>query len=305
MPKISVIIPTYNRKKYLPDALDSVLKQTYQDFEIIIVDDGSLDNTKAVIEASINRYPKKIRYHYQQNRGAAAARNVGIQKAVGKYISFLDSDDLWIKDKLQKSIAFLENYKFDWVCTASFIVGEKETNGKYETRHIQSAYLDASGKRITLLKNGLFFFSSVPLYLPSVLAKNICFKKIGFFDEKFKIGEDFDMFFRMEEGKLIGGYLDEPLLVYRLNGHNITQSKDISGLRENIRLAKKHVNILGSDRRIIRNSYSEFLWRCADLFSSSGKYFDSAKCFVKSWYLHPEKDKFKKIFRFIKRRIKV
>lgn len=90
MPKVSVIIPTYNYDKYIEKAIDSVLDQTYRDIEIIVVDDGSTDNTREIIET---RYKERVRYFYQENKGAPAARNIGLHKAKGEYVIFLDADD--------------------------------------------------------------------------------------------------------------------------------------------------------------------------------------------------------------------
>ncbi len=304
MPKVSVIIPTYNRANYLPEAINSVLKQTYQDFETIIVDDDSTDNTKEVVNAYIEKNPQKIAYIYQKNNGPAAARNRGIKEAKGEYIAFLDSDDLWLPDKLKKSMDFINKHGFDWICTSSYIIREEGGNKQEKNKIcIDSIFLDSSGRKVELVKNGLFFFSSLHIYTPAVLIRDYCFKKVGFFDETFKIGEDVDFWLRLEEAKLSGGYLNEPLCVYRINNSSITKSRDISGLKENLRLAKKHAKLLGMGRPIIRESYSDFLWRCSDLFFNSGRYRDSFKCFLKSWYLYPEVEKINKMLRFISRRI--
>lgn len=95
---ISVIIPSYNCEKYLPQAVDSVLIQNYRDMEIIVVDDGSKDNTKAIVEDYLRKHPGRIRYIYQDNAGVSSARNKGIKEANGKYLAFLDSDDVWKDD---------------------------------------------------------------------------------------------------------------------------------------------------------------------------------------------------------------
>lgn len=110
---VSVIIPSYNRADKILPAVESVLTQTYSDLELIIVDDGSGDNTKEVIE-SIN--DSRIRYVYQENAGACAARNNGINQAKGEYIAFHDSDDIWHKDKLEKQMDALLKNDADIVC---------------------------------------------------------------------------------------------------------------------------------------------------------------------------------------------
>src|SRR3990172_13226391 len=111
-PKISVIIPTYNRAAYLAEALNSVISQTYKDFELIVVDDGSTDNT----EEAVRRFTVDIKYIYQKNQGVSAARNRGISESGGEFLSFLDSDDLWEKRKLEKQIDFFEKNKCAKVC---------------------------------------------------------------------------------------------------------------------------------------------------------------------------------------------
>ena len=106
MPTVSVIIPAYNRADLIGETLESVFAQTYRDYEIIVVDDGSTDNTKEVL-ASLAA-AGKLRYTYQENAGLPAARNTGIRLAVGKYVAFLDSDDLFAPDKLEKQVAVFE-----------------------------------------------------------------------------------------------------------------------------------------------------------------------------------------------------
>lgn len=101
MSKVSVIIPTYNCDRFIPEAIESVLRQTYQDYEIIVVDDGSTDQTCQVLEP----YRNKIRYFYQENQGVAVARNLGWEMATGELIAFLDHDDFWLPQKLELQVA--------------------------------------------------------------------------------------------------------------------------------------------------------------------------------------------------------
>src|SRR5437867_1708261 len=104
MPKVSIVIPTYNYGRYVVEAVESVLNQSFQDREVIVVDDGSTDDTRERLE----RFRGRIRYIYQRNKGLPAARNTGIRAARGAYVAFLDSDDLWLPEKLALQVPILD-----------------------------------------------------------------------------------------------------------------------------------------------------------------------------------------------------
>ena len=106
MPKVSVIIPTYQYDSFIGEAIDSVLAQTYKDYELIVVDDGSIDRTREII----SKYGSNINYIYQENKGLAAARNTGIRATKGEYLSFLDADDAWLPNKLEVEVEFLDTH---------------------------------------------------------------------------------------------------------------------------------------------------------------------------------------------------
>lgn len=114
-PRVSVVIPTYNRAKKVQGAIESVLAQTFSDLEAIVVDDGSSDGTENILGET---YGGRIRYHYQANQGVAAARNKGIAEARGEWIAFLDSDDRWERDKLEQQFQTLE--QFGYACGACY-----------------------------------------------------------------------------------------------------------------------------------------------------------------------------------------
>lgn len=111
---ISVIMPAYNSEKYIADSIISVLMQTYKNWELIIIDDGSKDATKNVIQRFQD---KRIIYIYQKNEGVASARNNGISKANGRYIAFLDSDDLWLSNKLELQLNYMQNHNYGFTYT--------------------------------------------------------------------------------------------------------------------------------------------------------------------------------------------
>ncbi len=127
-PLVSIIIPTHNRSKYLSEAIDSVLTQTCRDFEVIVVDDGSTDDTKKTVEAYIVEHSGKFRYFYQENKGVCAARNKGIQEANGHYVAFLDSDDIWMPNKLEVYLKhFAQNSEVCFIESRMFVI---DKNGR-------------------------------------------------------------------------------------------------------------------------------------------------------------------------------
>src|SRR4051812_16716694 len=119
-PAVSVILPTYNRAKFLPQAFASIRSQTFTDWELIVVDDGSTDDTAALVAELTRGWEQPMRYHRQENRGAYGARNTGLDLARGEYVAFFDSDDVWLPHHLGDCYAALAaNPDVDWVYGAS------------------------------------------------------------------------------------------------------------------------------------------------------------------------------------------
>lgn len=211
MKKISVIIPAYNAEKHLEDAILSVLAQTFQAFEIIVVDDGSIDNTAKVAK----KYD--VKYLYQENEGASAARNRGIKAADGDYVAFLDSDDLWMPGKLEKQVALLRNSNYGMIyCDMSHVV-EGKTIYKSYLRERKYKFV-GSGKIFQGLLQENFIFT------PTVLIKREVIDIVGGFDEHYKICEDYKMWLKIAENHEMG-FIDEPLVVRRRHEGNITKDK--------------------------------------------------------------------------------
>ena len=132
MPKVSVNIPVYNGKEYIRETLESVLKQTYSDFEIIIIDDGSTDETSQIIKEYND---PRIKYFFQENQGIGKARNAAIRKSGGEYIAFLDQDDLWLPDKLAEQITFIEKRSdLGLVFSDSIFFNEKKEEYRYYSK---------------------------------------------------------------------------------------------------------------------------------------------------------------------------
>lgn len=173
---VSVVIPTYNRAKFVTKAIDSVLAQTYKDYEIIVIDDGSTDNTQEVLEP----YMDKISYIYQGNAGVSAARNTGIRTASGKWIAFLDSDDIWLPDKLASQIRCV-NRTHEKVCFTNV-----EFTGKKNKLSKGKQY----GEEVFQEPFDLILQDSLVLYVQSLLIERSLIQKLGGYDERLKLAED-------------------------------------------------------------------------------------------------------------------
>lgn len=203
MPKVSVIIPTYNREDFICETIQSVLDQTYKDFEIIVVDDGSKDNTKK----KLGVFGSKIKLIEQKNSERAVSRNNGVKNSNGEYIAFLDSDDLWLKDKLEKQIEILDNDK-NTILTygQSLRIDEKSKKIKIAKRQLEGF----SGEVFEKLLNRNFIVSATPM-----IRREYFEKTIGF-ETKYIPYEDWEFWLRFS---LLGKFyfINKPLSYYRIH----------------------------------------------------------------------------------------
>ena len=209
MPKVSVIIAAYNAMRYLPQALDCVLEQTFQDFEIIIVDDGSHDGIK---DWAAQLKDPRIRFFSQENAGSAAARNTGISNATGEYLAFLDSDDLWEATKLAKQVQTLDEEPqaglvYTWVATM-------DSEGALEGKVYQNTAVGDVWE--PLIERDLLVCGSTPLI------RRICFEKVGLFDTRFAYAQTWEMWLRIA-GEFSFQVIPEVLVYYRFHANNTSK----------------------------------------------------------------------------------
>ena len=179
---VSVIIPTYNRGWILKEAVDSVMAQEYKDFELIVVDDGSTDNTSDVLAF----YGNDVKALFQKNKGVSAARNRGIAEASGQFIAFLDSDDLWLPQKLSTQVEFFNQTPDAWICQTEEIWIRNGIRVNPKKRHKKPS--------------GMIFEPSLELCLVSpsaVMIRRSLFDRVGCFDEALPACEDYDLWLRI------------------------------------------------------------------------------------------------------------
>jgi glycosyltransferase involved in cell wall biosynthesis len=211
MIKISVIVPTYNRERFVVKALDSVLNQSFTDYEIIVIDDGSTDGTRKALEAYLN----KIKYIYQDNSGASAARNAGVKAANGEWLAFLDSDDEWKVDYLSKQIRGTGGIPGICMQTTNclFIALDGKTGSYFE---INGSLSEFDGRDYLLLQEPFrFVVKHGPWQLGSTIILRDAIMNAGLFDTSLKISEDFDLMARVALQGSFGMIREELVNIYR------------------------------------------------------------------------------------------
>ena len=252
-PLVSVIIPTFNRAEVVSRAVNSVLNQTFKDFECIVVDDGSTDETDSVLR----RFADKIKVVKTENRGVSAARNLGAKLAAGKYIAFLDSDDEWKPQKLQK--------QFDFMQKSGFRISQTDEtwvrNGKFVNKSVK--YIRPSGD---IFYNCLEVCAVTP---SSVMMERGLFFEYGGFDETIPVCEDYDLWLRMSLKERFG-LIDEPLIIkYGGNADQLSNSACLDKYRIISLFNMLHGNAALSDEE--KKAICEVLAKKVEIYSSGAK----------------------------------
>ncbi len=202
LPQVSVVAPTFNRREVLPRALDSVVAQTSGDWELIVVDDGSTDGTAEMVEQD---YPD-IHLVVQENRGVSAARNAGIAQARGEWIAFLDSDDAWLPEKLERQMKALEAQSGHRLCHTEEIWIRNGQRVNPATKYAKSG--------------GHIYQKCLPLCVispSSVVMRRDLLEETGGFDESLEVCEDYDLWLRVTAREPVL-FVEEPLL-HKYGGH--------------------------------------------------------------------------------------
>lgn len=183
--KVSIILPTYNRRAFIGQAIESVLAQSFQNFELIIVDDGSTDGTTDFVKPFLS---DRVQYIYQENAGRSCARNTAINIAKGEYIAFLDSDDLYLPEKLELQVKYLdENPGVGMIYTSAYCIDAdgRSIDFTYEANKSGNIYKEVA------------FFKPVTITLPTVMVRRQVLHVVGKFDEAMSRFEDTDMWRRI------------------------------------------------------------------------------------------------------------
>jgi glycosyltransferase involved in cell wall biosynthesis len=226
---ISCIVPVFNGENYLTETLESILAQTYRPIEVIVVDDGSTDGTARIAA----RYGERIRYVRQDNGGPPTARNLGLRMAVGEFVAFLDSDDLWHPEKLQRQMACFEARADLDLCVT----------------HLQRFWapqLEAEQKRFQHHR----YSEVLPGYVTvTLLARRTLFDSVGCFDTSRRVGDPMDWFLRAGEKGAVMELLPDVLVYVRMHENNLSVELGTRSMTPSMENAILHVVKASLDRR--------------------------------------------------------
>ncbi|MEK6320323.1 MAG: glycosyltransferase [Acidobacteriota bacterium] len=268
-PQVSIVIPTYNSSRYLVNALDSVLAQTVSDFEVLVVDDGSTDDTEFVMR----NYEPRVRYIRQQNAGVAVARNNGISESRGRYVAFLDADDVWLPFKLERQLETLNLNSANGACYSAFSV---------VTSELQPVELNQSQRSGSLLES-LLTGGNVVGTPSTVICERELLSEVGGFDPTLSYGADWDLWLRLA---VVTGfcYVEEPLVMYRQHDANMSRSVSLVE-SDSLRVLEKGFEIQGlseSLRAKRRAAFARNYMVLAGTYLHARRYGDSLRCAARS-----------------------
>lgn len=285
MPRISVIIPAYNVAPYIGETLRSVFAQTFTDFEVIVINDGSPDTME--FERVLTPFRERVRYLKQENCGASAARNAGLRAARGEFVAFLDADDFWLPSYLEDQLAVISERNCDLVCADALIVGDSPDAGRSYFEAVMQA---APPKEVTFLD---LLSGERSLITSGVLVRRAHILEVGFFDEKLRNAQDFDLWLRLARRGTRMAYQPRVLLKYRARLNSLTGDPINSHLRELLifEKVKQSYGLTPEERAevepVIRNRSALVQYELGKLYLLPGDFSRAREAFAISNRLRP------------------
>ncbi len=245
IPKVSVIIPAYNAEPWLQDTLESIFDQTFEDYEVVFINDGSTDGTERIAKA----FGERVRYFYQPNRGAAAARNAGVLNSRGELVAQLDADDLWLPNMLSELVPMFDDPSVGVACGDAYYWDQQklieECSSHWQTR-----------PRLTGDDVWLQLVRIPPLIPPqATIARRSALVGVGLYDESLSRAEDYDMWLRIARAGYRFRFVDRVLGVYRLRPGSLSRDTR-TGWSMRARVYMKWLSrddLSGEERRIVKS----------------------------------------------------
>jgi glycosyltransferase involved in cell wall biosynthesis len=278
-PRVSVVIPTFNRAARIVEAVESIRAQSYRDFEIIVVDDGSTDETPRIVPDRFGFDPR-VRYARRANGGPAAARNDGIRQARGDLIAFLDSDDLWDPEKLRIQVEQLDRNPEAGLsfCDALTEGGRPGAGTRFQSKRFRG---DTSMRGIVEW--------NFPMCTPSVVVRRTVLDAVGTFDESFACNEDWDLWIRIVARYPVV-YVDRPLMTIRRGADNLSRTRVLEKWRSGLRLWERHRGLLlrsGCPPRLLNRKLGHAHKKVAQGCHAIGSYREARTHYLRWWLCRP------------------
>jgi glycosyltransferase involved in cell wall biosynthesis len=282
MPLVSVIIPAYNIAPYIGETLSSVFAQTFADYEVIVINDGSPDTVE--LERALSGFRDRIHYLKQENLGASAARNAGLQAARGEFIAFLDGDDLWLPNYLEEQIKFVGEHDCDLVCADATMFGETAPAGK-----TYMEWLMETAPAVGTVSFRELIGAERCLITSGVVARRRPLLEAGLFDESLRTAQDFDLWLRLANRGARLMYHRTVLLRYRCHAGGLTGSA-LNSIHRELRVLEKVENdyalspeVICEAKQAVRARRAILEFELGKLLIAQGEVSAARIAFQKAW----------------------
>jgi cellulose synthase/poly-beta-1,6-N-acetylglucosamine synthase-like glycosyltransferase len=276
MPKVDIIIPAYNAARFLPAALESVLAQTFTDWRILLVDDGSTDHTSVIAAQFKQRMGDKLIYIKQENRGLPAARNSAIRHASAEFLALLDADDVWLPDRLAES---LQRFDRPEVGLVYGFVSRVDVDGNLVTTHDEMKR-HAEGRIASSI-----YMRSIDLPCPTITFRRECIDLVGEFDESMRATEDRDLWLRIAQHYEVAR-VPKVIAFYRISPGAMTSDTERM-FHAQQRFLAKHYGSPGCDRSARRIATSSIYRQRAEILGVRWQRYAALKSILQALMLHP------------------
>lgn len=269
---VSVVLTCYNGARWIGKAIRSIQSQTYEDFELVIVDDGSIDNSREIVDLYL--CDERVRYIYQRNRGFSAAVNRGIKESCGNLIGFIGQDDLWTSDKLELQVNHLRKHvDVDLVHSNYYSIDSKGRLIGVVNANIPYSYSRKEAIEHLFLDNFIGF--------ETVLVKRKCFDDVGLFDERMVAFSDHDMWLRIAGTFNLEGYIDRLLVKKREHGFRLSKMRMEAALKDEFLMVQKAMNQYPFLKRVERKKLASLYFKWGSTLLQEGNNKNAKRLFAK------------------------
>jgi glycosyltransferase involved in cell wall biosynthesis len=277
MPKVDVIIPAYNAARYLPTAIESVIAQTFEDWRIVLVDDGSTDNTAEVVAPFLQRLGPKLNYIRKPNGGVTAARNTAIQASTAEFLAFLDADDLWLPCRLSESLKALAEWPQAGL--AYGLVTHIDPEGRLGETW-EGNRRNAEGHIAPYI-----YMRKVELPCVTVTLRRRCIDEVGIFDEAMRVTEDRDLWLRIALRYEVA-FVPKVLAYYRVSPNSLSADSQ-QMLKAQLQFIRKHYGSEGCGLRSRQIAWARVYKQQAETLKKRNRPWDALMSSLRALALYP------------------